>query len=154
MVGAKSIDDLTEQVGASGGIGRDELPKSRPQLHIDVPEARLLLLHLAELGRPGNIGGLAGRRHAEQPGVVDEKVNIRKILRRLDQVARMVIVRDGPEGESLMYAEAPYPERASLLEHGVGDLLVVDEPAVIEPLGGGPGIRFPGVDLEGGRLQV
>src|SRR5262249_2729498 len=112
------------------------------------------LLHLAELGRPGDIRGLAGRRHAEQPRMVDEKVDVWEILGRLDQVARMIVVLDGTEGESLVHAEAPYPKRASLFEHRVSDPLVVDKPATIKPFGSSPGVRLPGVDLEGGRLQV
>ena len=95
VVGAEGVDDLAEQVGAGGGIGRDQLPEGGAQLHVDVREARLLLLHLAELGGPGHLRrtGLVAD-DAEQPGVVDEEVDVREILRRLDQVARMVVVRD------------------------------------------------------------
>jgi hypothetical protein len=53
-----------------------------------------------------------------------------------------------------VHAEAPHPERPRLLKHGIGNLLVVDKPAVIEPLGRGPRVCLPGVDLERGRLQV
>src|SRR5438105_3166512 len=154
VVGAEGVDDLAEQVGARGRVRRDELPEGGAQLHVDVPEARLLPLRLAELGGPGDVPRRAGRRHAEQPGVVDEEVDVREIGGRLDQVAWMVVVRNGSEGQSLVSAEAPHAERTGLLEHGIGDLLVVDEPASIEPLGGGPGIRLPGIDLERRRLEV
>src|SRR5262249_21660101 len=70
MVGTKGPDDLAEQVGAGGGIGRDQLPEGGPQLHVEVREARLLLLHLAKLDRPGDVRGLSGRPDTEEPGVV------------------------------------------------------------------------------------
>src|SRR5919108_5514102 len=110
VVGTKGRDDLAEQVGARGGIGRDQLPEGGPQLHVDVLEARLLLLHLAKLCRPGDVRGLVGRRDTEEPGVVYEEVDVREIPRRLEQVAWMVIILDGPEGQALVDAQAPYPK--------------------------------------------
>ncbi len=66
----------------------------------------------------------------------------------------MVVVGDGAEGQALVEADAPDPELPGPLQHRIGDLLVVDEPAAIEPLGGGAGVSLPGVDLERGRLHV
>ena len=95
-----------------------------------------------------------GAVDTEQPGVVDEEVDVREVLGGLDEVARMVVVGDGPERQALVDAEAPDAELAGLLEHRVGDLLVVQEPAAIEALGRGPRVGLPGVDLERGRLHV
>src|SRR2546425_5372115 len=55
VVGAEGLDDLSEEVGAGGGIGGDELPEGGPQFHVEVREARLLLLHLAEFRGPGHL---------------------------------------------------------------------------------------------------
>ena len=78
----------------------------------------------------------------------------REIPGRLDQVARVVVVRDGPERQPLVQAHAPHAELARPLEHRVGDLLVVDEPAAIESLGSGSGISLPRVHFERGGLLV
>ena len=86
--------------------------------------------------------------------MVDEEIDVREVLRRLDQVARMVVVGDRTQRQSLVDAEAPHSELPRFLEHRVGDLLVVDEPAVLESLGAGPGVRLPGVDLQRFRLQL
>ena len=53
-----------------------------------------------------------------------------------------------------MHTEMPDLERPCLLEHRIGEALIVEEPATIEALRSGPGIGLPGVDLERGRLQV
>ena len=77
-----------------------------------------------------------------------------KSSRGLDEVARMVVVGDGAQRQPLVQADAPDPELARPLEHRVGDLLVVHEPAAVESLGRGARVALPGVDLERGRLQV
>jgi hypothetical protein len=70
--------------------------------------------------------------------VVDEEIDVGEVLRRLDQVPRMVVVRDRTERQALVDAEPAYTGLARSLEHGIGDLLVVQEPAVLESLGGSP----------------
>jgi hypothetical protein len=89
-----------------------------------------------------------------KPGVVGHEVEVGKIPGRLDEIARVVVVGHRPQGQPLVQADAPHPELARPLEHGIGDLLVVDEPPAIEALGGGPRVTLPRVDLEGGRLLV
>src|SRR3990170_3266975 len=49
----------------------------------------------------------------------------------------VVVVPRPPEGQSLVPAPPPPPGLSGPLEHGVGDLLVLPEPAAVEPLGGG-----------------
>ena len=78
---------------------------------------RLLLLHLAKLGRPGNVRRLVGRHDTEESGVVYEEVEVWKILGRPDQVARMVVVLDRTEGSPLC-TQKPDPERARLSSMG------------------------------------
>src|SRR2546425_11514271 len=46
----------------------------------------------------------------------------------------------------------PCVERPRLLEHGVGNLLIIDKPAMRKPFGRGPRVGLPGVDLKRGRL--
>ena len=76
MVRAKCVDHLAQQMGTGRGVGRYQLRKSRTQLHVDVVDARFLLLHLAELGGPGHLARRFRRRHAQQSGVVREKVDV------------------------------------------------------------------------------
>ena len=80
--------------------------------------------------------------------MVGEEVDVREVLRRLDEVARMVVVGDRAERQPLVHADAPHTELARPLEHRIGDLLVVDEPAAVESLGRGARVSLPGVDLE------
>jgi hypothetical protein len=51
-------------------------------------------------------------------------------------------------------ADAPDAQLARALEHRIGDLLVVDEPAAVESLGRGARVSLPRVDLERRRLHV
>src|SRR2546430_4102678 len=86
--------------------------------------------------------------------MVDEEVNVREILGRLDQVARVVILRDRAERQALVHAEASDPECPRLLEHGIGDALVIEEPAPVEALRSRPSVSFPGVNFQGGHLEL
>src|SRR5439155_26811646 len=62
VVGAEGVDDLAEQVRAGGRVRRDESTEGGAELHVDIPEPRLLLLERAELGRPRDLArGLRGR---------------------------------------------------------------------------------------------
>src|SRR4026207_885919 len=61
MIGAKGIDDLPEQMCADRRMSRDELRKGRAELHIDILDSRLRLLHAAKLGGPRNFPCL--RKH-------------------------------------------------------------------------------------------
>src|SRR6266850_1578694 len=86
--------------------------------------------------------------------MVHEEVHVREIRGRLDQIARMVVLHDRSERQALVHAETTYPERTGLLKHGIGDALIVEEPAAIEALRRGPRVCLPGVDLERGRLHL
>ena len=97
---------------------------------------------------------MPGGGHGEQARAIREEVEIGKVPRRLDEVPRMIEVRHRPQGQALVHAEPLHAEAAGPLEHGIGDLLVVHEPAAVEALGRRAGIGLPRVHLEGGRLHV
>ena len=138
---------------ARGRVGGGELAEGGAELHVDVGERRLLLLHLAELGGPRHVGG-RGARDGEQAGVIEEEVEVREVPRGLDHIAWMVVVGDGAERQALVQADPLDAELARPLEHRVGDLLVVHEPAPVEALGRGARVPLPGVHLEHGGLLI
>ena len=81
MVGPKGPDDLPEQVGARRGMGRDEPPEGRPQFHIDIRKAWLLLFssgitRWSRAPPPMESPSV----DSEQPGMIHEEVNVREIL--------------------------------------------------------------------------
>ncbi len=86
--------------------------------------------------------------------MVDEEVDVGKIPGGLDEIARVVVVGHGAQRQPLVDAEATHTGLARLLQHGIRELLVVEEPAVIESLRRRPRVRLPGVDLERRGLLV
>ena len=86
--------------------------------------------------------------------MIGEEVDVGEVPRRLDEVARVIEVRHRAQGQALVHAEPLHAEAAGPLQHGIGDLLVVHEPAAVEALGRGAGVGLPRVHLERGRLHV
>src|SRR5438067_1763078 len=90
-------------------LSADELGKGRTQLHIDVANRRAGLLHSAELRGPGNVSrsgeGFFQPPHPTKPAVIDDKLNIRKILRGLDEIPRMIVILDRSQRQALMHAD-------------------------------------------------
>ena len=99
MIGAKRIDDLSEQVSADRRMGCDELAEGRTELHVNVPDPRFGFFHFAEFRRPRNFArareDFLCRSRVAQSRVIDEKLQVRKILRRLDQIAWVVVIHHG-----------------------------------------------------------
>ena len=152
------FDDLAQEMRADCRRRRHQLPEGRAQLHIDVSDPRLRPFHLAELGGPrdlsGSRKGLLNGTGSKKPGVVDQKVDVREIFGRLDQIAGMVVVRHRPQWQSLVDADPWHAERPRLLQHRVGHLLVIHPPAVVKPLRRGARVAFPGIHLQRAGLQV
>src|SRR5207244_8586306 len=70
VVGPERADDLTDQVRARRRIVGHELSERGPELHVDVPDARLLLLHLTEVGGPRNLTSRLRGAHAQESRVI------------------------------------------------------------------------------------
>jgi hypothetical protein len=91
-------------------MGCDELGKGRAELHVDILDSRLGLLHTAKLGGPGNLARLGKHlihhRGGLEPRVIDQEVDVGKILGRLDQILRMVVVWHGAERQALVDAHS------------------------------------------------
>ncbi len=85
--------------------------------------------------------------------MIDQKVEVGKIFRSLDEVTRMVVVWHWAEGQPLVNTDPLYIELSRLFQHWIGDGLIIHPPPSIEPFGTGPGITFPGIDFERFRLH-
>src|SRR5437773_9831823 len=99
MIGAECVDDLSEQVSADRWKSCDELTESRTELHVDIPDPRFGFFHFAEFRRPRNFARAGEdflcRSRVAESRVIDKKFQVRKILRRLDQIAGMVVIHHG-----------------------------------------------------------
>src|SRR5689334_24360006 len=97
MLHVEGVNELPEEMRTDQRMAGDELRERRTDLHVDVFYAGVRLLHPAEFGRPWNftrrlerlIDGCR-RFHAR---VIDEEIDIRKILGRLDEVSGVVVFR-------------------------------------------------------------
>src|SRR6185295_4027792 len=112
----------------------------------------LCLLHAAELGGPGNLTCL--RKHSIycrstlEPRVIDQEIDVGKISCRLDHILGVVVVRYRPKGKSFVDTDTLNIELPGLLQHRIGDPLIVHPPATIKSLWTRPGVTLPCIALE------
>src|SRR5688572_15211944 len=96
------LQDLAEEVRTDQWMTGHQLTEGRAKLHIDVAHARMRLLHSAEFSRPGYLAGLGEHLvnglSALHAGMVDEKIDVRKVFGRLDEILRVIVIRDRTEG--------------------------------------------------------
>src|SRR5215471_7339366 len=151
MVDTKRLDELTQQVGTDERMGCDQLSERRAQLHINVFNAGLRPFHPAEFGRPENFAGLCDgaidRCSTLESRVIDEELDVWKVLGGLDQILRMIVFGNRTEWEAFVDAEQFHIQLSGLFQHRIGNLLVIHPPPMFETLWTGTRITFPGIDL-------
>src|SRR5256885_10439858 len=69
VIHAERIDELPEHMRADRRMGCDELGKGRAELHVDILDSRLGLLHTAKLCGPGNLARLGKHLIHHQAGL-------------------------------------------------------------------------------------
>ena len=85
--------------------------------------------------------------------MIDQEVDVGEILGGLDQILGMIVVRHWPQRQALVDTDALHVELPGLLEHRIGNCLIVHPPATIESLWTRAGVTLPGIDLEHLRLH-
>ena len=146
---------------ADEGRGDHHLSEGGAQLRVDVGEARVAETDVAEIGDPVHARrraelvarGLHGGAEGVEGRVIDDEVQVGKVLGRALEVTRMPVLLDPAlERQPLVETDVPDAEAARGLQHGVRDLLVVDPPRLRRVAEGQPRVTLPRADPEVGGL--
>src|SRR4030095_11147472 len=136
MLDTECLDELAQQVGTDKRMACDQLCERRAQFHINVLNTGLRPFHPAEFARPENLAGLFNGVidgcSALESRVIDEEVDVWKILGGLDQIPGMIVFGNRTEWESFVDAEPLHIQLSRLFQHGVGNLLVIHPPPMLE----------------------
>ena len=109
----KSLENLSDEMGAYDGFGDDQLGKGGTQLHIDIGKFWMFALHQTKFTCPRDFP-FSGffqieTTGSDKPGMVEEIVEVGEIRGSLKNIPRMVVVRHGPQGKTLMNANVGDP---------------------------------------------
>ena len=162
MVRAEGVDDHAQHMGSQQRAGGDHQGKSAAHLHVDVAHAWVLLLPVADVRDPGDIGGLleavggCGERFLQvfEPGVVDQEVEIGEIFGGVGDIHGIPPVGIARKWQALVQADVFDASLACILQRWVGELLIVHPPALLSLGAGYAVVALPSIDLEFFHLGV